>query len=263
MKTNEQRGWNLGSAIRSGFGGVMELYHLLTRTLYYCVRGTREPGAIAAQMYAIGNRSFLFMNITMGFIGAIITYQSATQSQKLLPDLSMLGASYIKLLVRDIAASVGAMPLATRVGAGIAAEIGSMVVTEQVDALRMTAAEPVDYLVVPRFIASVVMSTAVLICAGAAALGSGMLVSHLMFGVSFRTFLNYDLVTWGDLAVGLIKCVAYGAAIAIVSSHRGLATFGGSQGVGQATTDAVVGSCFAIIVLNFFISTVSYVMLPA
>jgi phospholipid/cholesterol/gamma-HCH transport system permease protein len=122
------------------------LYSLLARTLYYCVRGRREKGAVLRQMYAIGNRSLFFMTVTMGFIGAIIAFQSGTQTQKILPEMSMLGATYIKLLVRDLAASVGAMPLATRVGAGIAAEIGSMVVTEQVDALRMSAAEPVDYL---------------------------------------------------------------------------------------------------------------------
>lgn len=238
------------------------LYGLFARTLYYLVRGRREPGAIAQQMYSIGNRSLFFMSVTMGFIGAIITYQSGTQAQKLIPELSMLGATYLKLLVRDLAASVGAMPLATRVGAGIAAEIGSMVVTEQVDALRMSAAEPVDYLVVPRFVASVIMSTAVLVWSGAVALVVGMLTANLVFDVNFHTFVNFSMVTWGDATLGLLKCVTYGGAIAIVSAHCGLATFGGSEGVGRATTNAVVYSCFAIIVLNFFISGVGFLLLP-
>jgi len=214
-------------------------------------------------MYFIGNRSLVFMCITMGFIGAIITFQSAVQSQRLLPDLTMLGATFIKLLVRDMAASLGAMPLATRVGAGIAAEIGSMVVTDQVDALRMCAADPVDYLVVPRFIAATVMGTAVLIIAGAVSIVSGMLIANGMFDVNFHTYLNFSMVTLGDVALGVTKMITFCAAIAIISAQRGLATFGGSEGVGTATTRAVVGSSFAIIVLNFFISGLGYFFVPS
>ncbi len=249
------------SALRAAILDLRDLWGMFLRTLYYVFRGRREPGAIAEQMHAIGNRSLPFMCVTMAFIGAIICFQSALQSQRLIPDLTMLGATYTQLLVRDIAASVGAMPFATRVGAGIAAEIGSMVVTEQVDALRMCAADPVDYLVVPRFIASVVMGTVVLLISGFVAYLSGMLVANVVFDVNVHTFINFSMVGLADLAVGLFKCVTYGAAIAIVSAHRGLTTFGGSEGVGWATTQAVVGSCFAIIVLNLVISSVAYIVL--
>jgi phospholipid/cholesterol/gamma-HCH transport system permease protein len=154
------------------------------------------------------------------------------------------------------------MPLATRIGAGMAAEIGSMVVTEQVDALKMCAADPIDYLVVPRFVASVIMSTVVLVLAGAIAFFAGMVTANQVFDVSFDTFMNFSMLTWGDVTLGLVKCVTYGGAIAIVSCHRGLSTFGGSAGVGWATTTAVVYSCFAIIVLNFFLSAIGYFVLP-
>jgi phospholipid/cholesterol/gamma-HCH transport system permease protein len=154
------------------------------------------------------------------------------------------------------------MPLATRVGAGIAAEIGSMVVTDQVDALRMSAADPVDYLVVPRFIACVVMGSAVLIWSTAVAYFAGMVTAYAVFDVNFHTFANLTLVHGGDVALGLMKCVTYGGAIAIISSHRGLVTFGGSEGVGWATTTAVVSSSFGIIVLNFLLSVVGYFLIP-
>ena len=238
------------------------VWRVFTKTLYYLFRGKREKGEVARQMFHVGNESLFFMCITMAFIGAIITFQTGLQSKKLLPDFSLMGATYLKLLVRDLAASVGALPLATRVGAGIAAEIGSMVVTDQVDALRMCAADPIDYLVVPRFIACLVMGTVILVIGGFVAYGAGMLVAFLSFDVNPHTFNNLMYLSLGDVALGFVKCLVYGAAIAIVSAQRGLATFGGSEGVGWATTEAVVGSCFAIIVLNLIISTVGYFLVP-
>lgn len=242
---------------------IKDLAGVFSRTLYYCVRGNREKGDVAAQMYAIGNGSMFFMGITMAFIGAIVAYQMGLQTRKIIPDMSLLGATFLKLQVRDLIASVGAMPLATRVGAGIAAEIGSMVVTEQTDALRMSAADPVDFLVVPRFLASVVMGTVVLCVGGAISILSGMVVCMVMFDVNPNTFFNFSMLTSGDVILGLLKMITYGGTIAIVSSQRGLRTFGGSEGVGIATTEAVVGSLFGIIIWQFILSAVGYVLLPA
>ena len=142
------------------------------------------------------------------------------------------------------------------------AEIGSMVVTEQVDALRMCSADPVEYLVVPRFLASMVMTFCLLVWACVVAYLSGMVTAYVVFDVNFLTFANFMLVDAGDVIVGLTKCLAYGAAIPIVSAQRGLATFGGSEGVGWATTSAVVSSSLAVIVLQFFISAVGYLVFP-
>lgn len=150
--------------------------------------------------------------------------------------------------------------LATRVGAGIAAEIGSMVVTEQVDALRMCAADPIDYLIKPRFIASIIMSTILLIWCGFVAFVAGMLTANVYFGVNSETFINFQLVDSVDLATGLVKCFAYGAAIPIVAGHAGLSTYGGSEGVGWATTRAVVNCCLAVLILDVFISAASFLM---
>jgi len=238
------------------------MWSVLARTLYYVVRGRRERGAIVEQMFAIGNKSLFFMTVTMGFIGMILVFQSGLQAQKVVPDYQVLGPLYLKMLVRDLAASIGAMPLATRVGAGIAAEIGSMVVTEQIDALRMCAADPIEYLVVPRFVASLIMTAALLIWAAFVAFIAGMITANLVFEVNFHTFMNATMVEPGDVLIGFTKCVAYGAAIPIVSAYCGLRTFGGSEGVGWATTSAVVNSCLAIIVLNFFISAAGYFVFP-
>jgi len=235
---------------------------VFVRTLYYVVRGRRERGAVVRQMYEIGNRSFVFLSITMGFIGMIMVYQSGLQTKRILPDYTLLGATYLEVLTRDLAASIGGLMLATRVGAGIAAEIGSMVVTEQVDALRMSAADPIDYLIKPRFIASIVMTTALIIWGGFVAFSVGGAVGWFAFDISPRTYASVQLVGHGDVITGLFKCVAYGAAIPIVSGYCGLSTFGGSEGVGWATTRAVVSSSLAIIVLNFFISGAAYIVFP-
>jgi phospholipid/cholesterol/gamma-HCH transport system permease protein len=237
-----------------------DLYSVFVKTLYYSVRGVRQPGAIVRQMYEIGNRSLLFLCVVMGFIGMILVYQAGLQTLRVVPDLSLLGATFLELLVRDLAASICALMLATRVGAGIAAEIGSMVVTEQVDALRMCAADPVDYLIKPRFLASLIMTGILVVIAACVAFATGMLTAQIFFEINPRTFANTQLVDFGDLCVGLAKCVAYGAAIPIVSGQSGLATFGGSEGVGWATTRAVVNSSLAVIMLNFVISGAGYVI---
>lgn len=236
------------------------LYSVLVKTLYYSARGVRQPGAVARQMYEVGNKSLVFLCVVMGFIGMILVFQAGLQAKRVVPDLSLLGATFLELLVRDLAASISALMLATRVGAGIAAEIGSMVVTEQVDALRMCAADPVDYLIVPRFKASIVMTTVLVVLAAGVAFGTGMWTGYAFFDINPRTFMNMSLVDAGDLTIGLAKCLAYGAAIPVVSGYCGLSTYGGSEGVGWATTRAVVNSSLTVIILNFFISGAGYLI---
>ena len=252
----------LGAAAIDLIIGGRELYSVFVRTLYYVARGRREKGALVRQMYEIGNRSIFFLSITMGFIGMILVYQAGLQAKRVVPDYTLLGATYLELLVRDFAASLGALMLATRVGAGIAAEIGSMVVTEQIDALRMCAADPIDFLIKPRFLASLIMTTMLIVWAGTVAFVAGAFTAYFAYDVPLQTFFNMALVDRGDLIIGLTKCVAYGAAIPIVSGYCGLSTFGGSEGVGWATTRAVVNTSLAIIILNFFISGAGFLIFP-
>lgn len=249
--------------LQAALTDMRDLGSVAFRTLYFTFRGKPERRHVFEQIAAIGNDSLFFMVVTMIFIGAIIAFQMGLQTKKIIPDMSLVGAMYLKLLVRELAPSVGAMPLATRVGAGIAAQIGSMVVTDQTDALRMCAADPVEYLIVPRFIACIVGGMSILIIGGVVAYFSGMFVTHMLYDVNYQTFVNFSQVTWGDCATGLLKCFTYGGVIAIVSGQRGLATFGGSEGVGIATTEAVVGSLFGIIVMNLVLSAFAYVALPA
>ena len=163
-------------------------------------------------------------------------------------------------MVHAFVPSLTAMMLATRVGAGIAAEIGSMMVTEQVDALRMCGVEPVEYLIVPRFIASVTMTLILSFVALAVSVSAGAGMAYAAFGVSPGVFIQFDKVTMGDAIIGATKCLAFGAAIPIVSGYCGLTARGGSEGVGSATTRAVINSSLAVIILDFFLSALGYIL---
>ena len=151
--------------------------------------------------------------------------------------------------------------LATRVGTGIAAEVGSMVVTEQVDALRMSGADPVQYLVVPRFLATLVMTLVLACLAVVVSFGTGMFVAFTVFEVNPATFYNTSMIQWGDLIIFVMKSVAYGIAVPIIAAEAGLSAFGGSEGVGWATTKSVVNASLAVTFLDFLLSGFGYIFL--
>lgn len=233
------------------------LRRVATRTLTGSLRGRRPPGEVLHQLYQVGNRSVVFVCVTLGFIGMVLVFQTCLQVNRITGDLSQVGAEFVKILVHEFGPSLTAMMLATRVGAGIAAEIGSMVVTEQVDALRMCGVEPVEYLLVPRFLATQVMTLVLAVFGVLSAVLMGAFTAHQTFHVPYAVFLDLSKVRLPDVLTGVLKALAYGAAIPIVSGFCGLRTHGGSEGVGWATTRAVVSSSFAVIVLDFLISALA------
>lgn len=251
----------LGRQVFLGVKQWRELSEVALRTAYFTLRGglrLRRWREIVNQMYQVGNRSLLFIVFTMGFFGMILTFQSAIQVKRIIGNLDLLGPVFLKNLVRDWGPSIGALMIATRVGSGIAAEIGSMVVTDQVNALRMSSADPVDYLIVPRFIATTIMVVVLSIISVFVAHMAGALTAHHSFQVSYETYMGTQFVEGLDVIMGLTKAVAYGMTIPILAGWCGLATTGGSEGVGWSTTKAVVATSFAVIFLNVVISTVFY-----
>ncbi len=242
---------------------AQDLFGVFAKTLHGAVRGRREPGEIARQMFQVGNRSLLFVGVTLGFLGMVLVFQTCLQVNRVTGDLSQVGAEFMKIMIHEFGPTLTAMMLATRVGAGIAAEIGSMVVTEQVDALRMSGVDPVDYLIVPRFIACVVMMVALYAFAVVIAFAMGMLTAYTSFGVNPRLYFDPSKIAYADLIIGVTKCLAYGAAIPVISGFCGLSARGGSEGVGWATTRAVIGSSFAVILLDFILSGLGYVLFQA
>jgi phospholipid/cholesterol/gamma-HCH transport system permease protein len=255
---SEQRpGWieRVGAGALGLVAAGVELWRVYVATVAGLLRRGRRPrGELVRQLYAIGNRSVVFVAVTLGFIGMVMTYQACLQLGRVTGDYSQVGSQFLRLIVSDFGPTLTGLMLATRVGAGIAAEIGSMKVTEQIDALRMSGVLPIDYLIVPRFVASLVMTLALAVLGSVVMYAAGGLTAEHSFGVNPNTFFDLSLIRPRHLVMFVVKCVAYGAAIPIVAGFCGLRARGSSEGVGWATTSAVIGSSFAVIVLDFVIS---------
>lgn len=240
---------------------VRSIWRIARLTLLYTLTGRKDVREIFAQAYEIGNRSAFFIACVAGSLGMTLVYQSGLQALRITGDLTLMGAFYLQVLLREFGPTITAMMVATRVGTGIAAEIGSMVVTEQVDALRMSGAHPVNYLIVPRFIAATVMGLVLTIFSILVSYLAGLATAIVAFGVSPYTFVNLSLVGWPDLIMMLLKSFAYGVTIPIVAGASGLDAHGGSEGVGWATTQSVVNCSMAVVLLDFLLSGFGYVFL--
>ena len=242
---------------------MARLGHLFQQTIHCVLKGAirRRRSQIIVQMYEIGNRSVLFITATLSILGMISVFQVLKQVEKIIPDFSMIGPAFIQMMIREFGPTITGLMIATRVGSGIAAEVGSMVVTEQVDALRMSNAQPVDYLVAPRFIACGIQSVMLSIYGVFVGVLAGAVTAYVFWNISFGMFLQFDLVQWGDIVSGLLKAMAYGFTIPIVASQAGLEARGGSEGVGAATTRAVVSASFAVVLLDLVLSGFSYLVL--
>lgn len=254
----------IGAPILHIHATVQDIFRILGLTLYYIVNGKRDARRrreVFAQMFEVGNRSIVFITVTLGFLGMILIFQAGFQANRITGDLSLLGALFLQLLFREFAPTVTAMMIATRVGTGMAAQLGSMVVTEQVDALRMSGAQPVDYLVVPRFLATLIMMVVLTLFAIFVAFTAGALTANSFYGVNFRTFVNFGMLGWFDLGIGMAKAIAYGIAVPVTACQAGLNVVGGSEGVGLATTYAVVNASLAVIILDFLLSGIGYIIL--
>ena len=253
---------NLGNAVVETSRAGVELWMVYVATIAGILRGFsrrrggrgRPKGEIWRQLYFIGNKSLIFIVVTLGFIGMVMTYEACLQLSRVTGDYSQVGMNFARLIVSDFGPTLTALMLATRVGAGIAAEIGSMKVTEQVDALRMSGVLPIDYLIVPRFIACIVMTLMLTALGGLVMYAAGGLTAQYSFAVNPNLYFDLQMLRFRHLILMVVKAVAYGAAIPVVAGFCGLRARGSSEGVGWATTAAVIGSSFAVIMLDFIIS---------
>jgi phospholipid/cholesterol/gamma-HCH transport system permease protein len=193
--------------------------------------------------------------ITAAFVGMVFTIQVAREFI-FFGAGSFVGGVLSLALTRELAPVLTAVVVAGRVGSAFAAEIGTMRVTEQIDALYILKTDPIDYLVIPRVIACSLMLPLLTIISLVTGLLGGLLISDSLYGISYSLFLQSAqnfLETW-DLISSMLKSLIFGILIAIIGCSWGLTTTGGAKGVGQSTTTAVVTSLLAIFVANFFLS---------
>ncbi|HEY9606676.1 MAG TPA: MlaE family lipid ABC transporter permease subunit [Allocoleopsis sp.] len=233
------------------FLGGQVMLHVLAGKIHR--RNTLE------QMAAVGPQSLTISLITAGFIGAVFTIQ-VTREFINFGATSAIGGVLAIALSRELAPVLTAVVLAGRVCSAFAAEIGTMRVTEQIDALYMLKTDPIDYLVIPRVIACCLMLPILTILSIILGMAGGVLIADSLYNIPPRVFLDSAqsfLDVW-DLGSAALKAVVFGALVAIIGCSWGLTTTGGAKGVGQSTTTAVVTALLAIFICNFFLSWVMF-----
>jgi phospholipid/cholesterol/gamma-HCH transport system permease protein len=216
------------------------------------------------QIVEIGLRSQLVVMITGAFTGAVFAAQTFFQFNKLGMG-SAVGAVVSVSVCRELGPVLTALMVTGRVGASMSAEIGTMKVTEQIDALRALAVHPVDYLVVPRTLAMMLsMPLLVAECIGIGIV-SGYFVAIFLLEVN-GTYYVANMVRWTqmrDIIMGLSKAFCFALLIVFISCHKGLTSREGAVGVGQATTEAVVNASLAVLIFNFFLTMALNIIFPA
>ena len=213
---------------------------------------------LVKNLYKMGVKSLPIVAITALFTGAIMVIQAATIVKRFSAEgLLGWGAGFGTL--REIGPLLTALMISGRVGANNTAELGTMVVTEQIDALRVLAIDPIAFLIVPRFIAIVSTLFMMTLFADALALFGAAYTGKGLLNVEPQTFFNGltgGLLGFGDVANGLVKSIVFGMVMALASCHFGLATKGGAQGVGRAVNATVVASAAGIFVLDYVVSLI-------
>ncbi len=229
---------------------------LLTRDFFrYLFRRPFETRLFFDQLDAVGVRSLNVVNLTAIFSGMVLALQMGQFLAKFGAKIYVSRIMGLSLL-REMGPVLSALMIAARVGAGITAELGTMKVTEQIDAMRALATSPVKKLVVPRVLATIVMMPILTVLADAIGLLGGYFISVSQLGVSGGYFYSslVQNVALGDLFSGLGKSLFFGYEIAIIACAKGLGATGGADGVGRATTTAVVASSIAVLISDFFLT---------
>jgi phospholipid/cholesterol/gamma-HCH transport system permease protein len=234
-------------------GGV---FILMGRTFQALPRTFANAGSVFQQADRIGIGSIPLVLVTSLFVGAVTSVQAAYQFHGYVP-LQYLGTVVGKSVILELGPVLTALVVGGRVSASIAAELGTMKVTEQIDAMEMIAIDPVEYLVLPRVVAATIMLPVLTIFSDLLAILGGMVVANISIHVSFSTFaIGLKLLfRTQDLAGGLMKTFVFGFIIALMGCYNGFETRNGAEGVGLATMKAVVSSCLLILVANYLLAS--------
>lgn len=238
---------------------VGELSLLGGRAFYWALVPPFKVNRILTQSKRVGPGSFFIASLVAFFIGMIMSLQMAYQMVELSAEIYIPSIVAVSI-TRELAPVLTALIVAGRIGAGMTAELGTMTVTEQVDALKAFAVNPVKYLVVPRFLALVIMLPILTIFADVIGILGGFVICvyKLFLSPSLYWSMVMQAVTPKDILTGLCKTIVFGAIIALVGCHQGLNVSSGAEGVGKATTQSVVISFILIIMADCLFTTMFY-----
>ncbi len=232
------------------------VWQSIIASLRSCANSRTYP-LIWTQMNIIGVRSVPVVMITGAFVGMTLAVQAYDQ----LAGMGLeehLGVLINISVVKELGPVLAAVMLAGRIGGALTAELGTMNVTEQIDAIRSMGTDPIRYLVVPRFLACLLLTPVLIIYADLMGIIGGYFVSVIQLGINSRAYWNFSAngVELWDISIGIIKGFFFGAAIAVISCYKGFTCKEGAQGVGRACTEAFVTSFICILALDFALAVI-------
>jgi phospholipid/cholesterol/gamma-HCH transport system permease protein len=232
-----------------------KLFALVRHSFSYLPTLARNPRYTLDQMWAVGITSLPLITVTSVFTGAIATAQCVYTFANLVP-LTYVGTAICKVTLLELGPVLTALVLASRVGAGIAAEIGTMVTNEQVDAMESLALDPFKYLIMPRIVAGLIMQVVLTIWADFIAILGAWVVAVVSYRMSTPLYLAgiKMFFSYMDIGSSLIKAMIFGFIICTMGCYAGLRAKGGAKGVGDATMQAVVSSAVLVLIFDFFVA---------
>jgi phospholipid/cholesterol/gamma-HCH transport system permease protein len=245
----------IGRAFLSGLESIGRLSLFALRAVSHCVRPPYYPRLILRQMIEIGYYSLPVVGLTAIFTGMVLALQSFTGFARFSAESAIPNVVVISI-TRELGPVLAGLMVAGRIGAAMAAEIGTMRVTEQIDALTTLSTNPMKYLVAPRIIAGIAMLPLLVLVADIIGVFGGYLVSIYKLGFNPATYIRntIDFMETIDVVSGLVKASVFGFLVALMGCYHGYQSRGGAQGVGAATTNAVVSASILILTFNYIIT---------
>ncbi len=247
----------IGRVVLAFLGHVGRLTIFAATSLSHCVRPPVYLRLLGQQMIDIGYYSLPVVGLTAIFSGMVLALQSYTGFARFSAGSANAVANVVVVsLTRELGPVLAGLMVAGRIGASMAAEIGTMRVTEQIDALTTLSTNPFKYLVVPRLLAGILMLPVLVLVADVIGVFGGFVVSVYKLGFNPAAYINntYDFMTVLDVTSGLVKASVFGFIIALMGCYSGYYSKGGAQGVGKATTNAVVSSSIMILTFNYILT---------
>ena len=243
---------------------VQDYTLLSVQSIANVFRKPRYFGDIIQQADLIGVGSLPIVMLSGFFTGAVLAVQSANTLQRF-GSITLIGQLVSLSMVRELGPVLTGLMVAGRNASGMASELGSMVVTEQIDAMRALGTDPMKKLVTPRVISTMFMLFFLTILGDLLGLIGGYMVSGVLLGLDSRQYWNtaWQSLVFSDVFIGLFKPVIFGFIVATIGCYYGLSTTGGTQGVGRATTEAVVAAMILIIGVDVFVTRLLMVLLGA
>lgn len=245
----------IGAPVVSALQSTGHLARFAGRALASCVMPPYYPGELLRQLMAIGYNSLPVVGLTALFTGAVLALQIYVGGSRFNAEGAV--ASIVAIgITRELGPVIGGLMVAGRVGAAIAAEIGTMRVTEQIDALETLSTDPMRYLVAPRLLAATLAMPVLIGVADSLGIAGGLLVGVQRLDFQAHSYIDSTLehLTSSDVISGLVKAAAFGFLIALMGCYHGFHSAGGAQGVGRATTSAVVSASVLILAANYLLT---------